>query len=171
MAYAVLADYRGEIGVTIFPKPWSEIKDRLKDGSVSAIKGKIKTDSLSNKPVFYVDSLVNIENLKTKSGEKPYYDEAHHDEAHFNELEERKIESQEFHIRLRKSAAEDEKTLYSLANVLVENPGPTTVYIHVPALENNPQEEIVIRTASRILTSSAGAELQAWPEIAKVWEQ
>jgi DNA polymerase-3 subunit alpha len=169
MAYASLADYRGEIGVTIFPKPWGEIKGRLEEGSVCALNGKVKQDSFNKKPAFYVDSLVNIEKLKTKSGKKPPQDESLSD---WKGAETRKTESQEFHIRLQKSAAEDEKTLYSLRTVLVENPGPTTVYIHVPAaLENNPQGETVIRAASRILTTTAGAELQRWPEIAKVWEQ
>jgi DNA polymerase III alpha subunit len=160
MAYAVLADYNGEISLTIFPKPWAELKDKLEEDAIFALKGKIKNDSYSNKPVFYVDSLVNLEKLKKKTGGKRHQDEK------------TSTSCPEFHIRLHESAAKSEETLYSLRNIFVENPGPTVVYIHVPVpLEDNSQGEMVIRTASQIQTSSTALELQRWPEIAQVWEQ
>jgi hypothetical protein len=56
--------------------------------------------------------------------------------------------------------------------VLVENPGPTAVFIHVPVPSgNDSQGETVIRTTNQIHTAAAASELQRRPEIVKVWEQ
>ena len=74
---------------------------------------------------------------------------------------------QALHIRLQKTAAENEDTLYSLRNFLAANPGLSTVYIHVPV----PQGETVIRTANQIKPDPAASELQRWPEIANIWEE
>ncbi|MDR0312583.1 MAG: DNA polymerase III subunit alpha [Treponema sp.] len=159
MAYAVLSDYNGEIDVTIFPKPWTEMKEKLADNVVTALKGKIKNDSYKNKPVFYPDSILSIDRLKKKVEKKSVLkipEPAPVAETVAGEL----------HIRLQRSAADNEETLYSIKNILADNPGPTLVFIHVPFSKG----ETVIRTASQISAAQTARNLQQCMGIAEVWE-
>jgi DNA polymerase-3 subunit alpha len=164
MAYAVLSDYNGEIGVTIFPKPWGEMKEKLADNTVIALRGKVKNDSYKNKPVFYPDSIVNIDRLKKKAEKNS--DRPEKAEPASAAKTAARTAAGELHIRLQRSAADNEETLYSIKNILVENPGPSVVFIHVPF----PKGETVIRTASQISAAPAARNLQHCMGIAEVWE-
>ena len=156
MAYAILADYRGEIGVTIFPKPWNELKDKLRENTIIGLKGKIKNDSFKNKPAFYADSMVNINKLK-KAGKKNSPQNTVIAETGIREL----------HIQLRKTAADNEDNLKDLYRIIEKNPGSVLIYIHIPMQG----EEITIRTQNRINPGTAKSELADCAAIAKIWEK
>jgi DNA polymerase-3 subunit alpha len=85
----------------------------------------------------------------------------------------------ELHIRLRGSAAGNEKILYPLRDFLAGNPGPAQVFIHVPFTcpggNGNGfvfREETVIRTGDR-LNAAADSEklavLEGYEAVAEVW--
>ncbi len=65
MAFAKLSDFKGEIDITFFPKTWEEIKQRIEPEGVYAFRGKV--DGSRETPGFLVDSLLDIDNLETKS--------------------------------------------------------------------------------------------------------
>ena len=155
MAYAQIADYNGEINVTIFPKPWNELKDKLEENTITALKGKIKKDSYKNEYVFYADTSPGLERLKAKTGKKTTNTE--------------KIQKpcRELHIRLQRTAADNEDALYILKNILEKNPGSSPVYFHVPEQRG----ETVIHTTSQINTGAAATELHQCTGIAEIWEK
>ncbi|MDR0585214.1 MAG: DNA polymerase III subunit alpha [Treponema sp.] len=61
MAYATLADYNGEIELTIFPQAWKQCQDKVEADKVAMLKGKIeylKKDK--DRYNFIVDDWVNM---------------------------------------------------------------------------------------------------------------
>jgi DNA polymerase-3 subunit alpha len=71
----------------------------------------------------------------------------------------------EVHIRLAARAAEQEETLYPLRDYLAENPGPCSVYIHVPVSGG----ETVIRTAAQFAGAADLDGLGRCAAVAEVW--
>jgi DNA polymerase-3 subunit alpha len=74
----------------------------------------------------------------------------------------------EIHVRLDRHTAEQDAALYPLHDCLVDNPGPCSVFIHVPLNEG----ETVIRTASQINASAATVSIDALKQcagVAEVW--
>jgi DNA polymerase-3 subunit alpha len=72
------------------------------------------------------------------------------------------------HIRLKKDIAAQEKDLVPLRDQLLENPGPCSVYIHVPLQAG----ETVIKTTTQLETSSDGKSMAALKNctgVAEVW--
>lgn len=65
MAFAKLQDYDGELDLTFFPKTWETMKTQIQDGNIYAFKGKV--DGSREEPSFIVDSIEDINSLKTKS--------------------------------------------------------------------------------------------------------
>jgi DNA polymerase-3 subunit alpha len=73
---------------------------------------------------------------------------------------------QAIHIRLNRDAAEREESLYPLRDYLAGNPGPCSVYLHVPLS----QGETVIRAVTRT-GGAAGGALAHCAGVAEVWEE
>ncbi|MDR0623582.1 MAG: DNA polymerase III subunit alpha, partial [Treponema sp.] len=72
------------------------------------------------------------------------------------------------HIRLNRDAAEGAESLYPLRDCLAGNPGPCSVYIHVPL----PRGETVIRTHTQTGASVVpGGILARCAGVAEVWEE
>jgi DNA polymerase-3 subunit alpha len=197
MAYASLSDYNGEIGVTIFPKPWSELKDKLRDGAPAALRGKIKQDSFKNKFVFYPETMLNLDRLSNKyknSGTSaagngaviedaavcaapgPAMAAAPPQEDGQNTAPSRTFSAapcREVHIQLSADAAEREETLYPLRDLLLSAAGEGAagfclVFIHVPG----PGGETLVRAAPQISVSvdTAGLDtLRRCAGVAEVW--
>ncbi|MDR0553834.1 MAG: DNA polymerase III subunit alpha [Treponema sp.] len=151
MAYATLADYRGDMGVTFFPKVWDDLKDKLTENTITALKGKIKKDSFKNRMVFYPDTMPSLKRLKSKAAKSltksvPAADKPVDKPAY-----------QEIHIRLNEQAAKREEALYLLRDYLEGNSGSCAVYIHVPAQTG----ETVIRAAPQLNAAADAACLNA----------
>ena len=151
MAYASLTDYNGEISITIFPKPWSEMKEKLEENTVAALRGKIKKDSFKNKYVLYADASLSIDRLKSKKK---------------NDNEKSNGAGRELHIRLQKAATENEEALFTVRNILSSNPGPSQVFFHIPLQRG----ETIIRTADQINAGKAAPDLNQCAGIAEIWE-
>jgi DNA polymerase-3 subunit alpha len=62
MAFAKLADFRGSIDLTFFPRTWKEIGTKLAAEGVYAFKGKV--DGSRDTPSFLVDSMEDIQTLQ-----------------------------------------------------------------------------------------------------------
>ncbi|GHV69396.1 DNA-directed DNA polymerase [Spirochaetia bacterium] len=170
MAYASLSDYRGEIGVTLFPKIWNGVKDKLEDNTVVVFKGKIKKDSYKNRLAFYPDSMPSLKRLKSK-----YAKDADIDDSKIKAMMETMTNQnksaetfRELHIRLQQNAAETEARLSPLRDCLVDNPGPCTVFIHVPVSEG----EKVVCTATALSAAADTPQVEALGRcdaVAEVW--
>ncbi|MCL2720184.1 MAG: DNA polymerase III subunit alpha [Treponema sp.] len=59
MAFAVLADYNGEIEVTFFSGPWERMMNLIKPDTVSILKGKIDYQKDKDKYSFIAENIVN----------------------------------------------------------------------------------------------------------------
>jgi DNA polymerase-3 subunit alpha len=149
MASATLVDYNGEIGVTIFPKAWTEMQDKLEENALTALRGKIKKDNYKNRYAFYPDTILSLKRLKSK-----YKDTESAPSSGSDEITPNAASSGAVHIRLEAGTADRDENLYPLRNYLVENPGPCPLYIHL-ALQDG---EKVIRTTTGI---GAAAETEA----------
>ena len=103
MAFAKLADFRGTIDLTFFPKTWETMKGQLKDESVYAFEGKV--DASRETPSFIVDSIVDI-----------------------NSLQKRAISS--MHIKFPKNTS-DLKEITPLKDFLFGAEGNCSVYLHM----------------------------------------
>jgi DNA polymerase-3 subunit alpha len=62
MAFAVLADYRGEIDLVFFEEVWLRYRDSLGENDVIALKGKL--DNKRGKPAVQAESVLTGEKLK-----------------------------------------------------------------------------------------------------------
>jgi hypothetical protein len=71
-------------------------------------------------------------------------------------MEEKEV-SRELHIRLRSAAARDEKNLYPLRDYLIDHPGASPVFIHVPFAGNALPEQAAAAGDSAGAASTAGA--------------
>ena len=174
MASATLTDYNGEIGITFFPRAWSELQDKVEDDTMIALRGKVKNDSFKNRYIFYPDSVLNIKRLKGK------YDKTSPVQPEADAPEGRNIQEEQnavaggavpaVHIRLRREALERDEDIYPLRDYLTENPGSWTVFIHVPLGGG----EKVIRTATGIGGVFEGTSLDALngcAGVAEVWRE
>ncbi|MDR3172319.1 MAG: DNA polymerase III subunit alpha [Treponema sp.] len=76
----------------------------------------------------------------------------------------------EVHIRIHPNAAEQEEALYPLRDLLIEQSGPCTVFIHLPLGE----AETVIRTTSQISATADTTALDTLSQcagVAQVWAE
>ena len=55
MAFAKIADYKGTIDTTFFSEAWEALKDKLEDGGIYALKGRV--DGSRDQPSLIVESL------------------------------------------------------------------------------------------------------------------
>ena len=65
MAFGKLADFKGEMDLTFFPKTWELLESKIQPEGVYAFKGKV--DGSRETPSFIVDSLEDINALETKA--------------------------------------------------------------------------------------------------------
>jgi DNA polymerase-3 subunit alpha len=150
MAYLTLDDYRGVIELTLFPRIWSQEREKLVVDKVVAIRGTIDRTQKRDRPGFLADEVLDIEHLKEsakkKSADGPSY--------------------REVHIRLTENAADHDDELIRLYDCLLTKTGSCTVFIHVPIQGR----ETVIRTAPQLkVTSSVLDSLQSLTGIDKAW--
>jgi DNA polymerase-3 subunit alpha len=164
MAFAVLEDFRGRIDLVFFSGCWELNRDKIREKTCAALKGRL--DFGRDRPSFIVSSVLDLGKLRRASAKAAATDipavpggEA----GGFREL----------HIRLRRTAAGNEKNLYPLRDFLIGNPGRARVFIHIPAGEALRNEgETVIRTAAQLSAaadSRALAALGACEAVAEVW--
>ena len=162
MAYASLADYNGEIGITFFPKPWAELKDKLQDGAVTALRGKIKNDSFKNRFAFYAETMPDLDRLKGK------YADGEADAAAVTEsaaaMDDTATDGgrsapprtspaapcREVHIQLSAGAAEQEETLYPLRDLLfaanvTESGGGNGIVMDDAVMEGDVMDDDTVR--------------------------
>jgi DNA polymerase-3 subunit alpha len=191
MATATLADYNGEIGLTIFPKAWGELQGKLEENAMTALRGKIKKDTYKNRYAFYPDSVLSLKRLKSKYDKMPPAPQGRDALEGRGAPEERGVpeerdapgggdgsgerddagrKSQSVHIRLLREALDRDEGIYPLRDYLAENPGSCTVFIHVPVSSG----EKIIRTVTGIGTvverDSLG-ELSGCAGVARVWRE
>jgi DNA polymerase-3 subunit alpha len=190
MAFGTLQDYEGEIDLVFFGRAWAESHALLNLDEIVALKGSIDPagDRNPEKPSFKVSSVADIAALtrtaaKRAAAEKPApkgddTDDENREEAPGKKpavptgapVENNVSESlfRELHIRLEDAAAEKDATLVPLHDCLVDNPGPSSVFIHVPLSRG----ETVIRTASQINIAATTASIDALKQcagVAEVW--
>jgi DNA polymerase-3 subunit alpha len=160
MAFASLSDFKGEIDLVFFPRSWEFSRDKALENRCVAVKGKL--DKSRDKPSFLVSSMLETAKLKRKA-------------AKISEETEPPPEAEtpayrELHIRLDKTAAEQEENLFFLRDYLYGASGPCPVFIHVPITE----DEMVIRAASQIgaFADASGIEaLALCAGVAEVWPE
>jgi DNA polymerase-3 subunit alpha len=70
MAFGSLSDYRGEIDLVFFEKPWEESRDKIAVGDIIALKGRL--DKQRGSPSLRVDSVLAPDRLKIKSELQDY---------------------------------------------------------------------------------------------------
>ncbi|GAB6391547.1 MAG: DNA polymerase III subunit alpha [Treponematales bacterium] len=169
MANASLADYRGEISVTIFPKAWGELRGKLEEGKPAALRGKIKEDSFKKRPVFYAESALSLLRLKSKY--------ANGGAAASNAVSVTPAVSgaapfpaapaaarRELHLRLRDAGQEGDLVL--LRDFLLENSGSCPVFLHIPSGPG----ETVVKAAAQLYAGSAPEVLKGASQCAAVAE-
>jgi DNA polymerase-3 subunit alpha len=168
MAYATLVDYNGEIGVTIFPKTWTELQDKLEENGMAALRGKIKKDNYKNRYAFYPDTMLSLKRLKSKYDKMPPVDEAPPSAAPLDANN--GGNNHAVHIMLRQEALEKDEDIYPLRDYLTENSGSCAVFIHIPVGGG----ERIIRTATGIGAFSEGESpggLDKCAAVARVWRE
>jgi DNA polymerase-3 subunit alpha len=184
MAFGTLQDYEGEISLVFFARVWAECRDLLNLDEMVALKGSIDPagDRNPEKPGFKVTSIADMAALGRMAAKRAAAGGAPEDREEEPEekpagpqgspLENRPPEEpalfREIHVRLSRHTAEQDATLYPLHDCLVDNPGPCSVFIHVPLNEG----ETVIRTASQINVSAATVSTGALKHcagVAEVW--
>jgi len=192
MGYGVLADYNGEIGVTLFAKAWGELQNKLEEGRVVCLRGKIKKDTYKNRYTFYPDSSLSLDRLKgryARAGTPPPVPDAPAPQGSGSSPRGGGTAGSasglpagssvpggggfgsaltELHIRLREGAAAQDRELLFLREHLLGSPGPCPVFIHVPAGPG----EAVVRTTSRIgsiLAPEALEKVTRCSAVAEAW--
>jgi DNA polymerase-3 subunit alpha len=174
MGFVTLMDYNGEIELVFFPRVWASYKDKLHPDETLAVRGRIDRsgEQKRDRPGLLVSSLPDLEKLvksARQNGENP---EARQPEPARGAGEKKPAEIlyREVHIRLDTVISGGEKTLYPLRDYLFDNPGPCSVFIHVPLGEG----ETVIRTATQISAAADRVYLDAlthYPGVAEVWPE
>jgi DNA polymerase-3 subunit alpha len=166
MAFGALQDYQGEIDLVFFASTWKDCKDKVFPDEIIALKGRIDRNGDSQKrsrPSLKVSSVPDLDRLAKAAARAAASAKSPGDAAQPPAKSPPAI-----HIRLNRDAAETEDRLYPLRDCLAENPGPCSVYIHVPL----PQGETVIRTATQTgVPAYPGGALARCAGVAEVWEE
>ena len=180
MAFGTLQDYRGEIDLVFFASAWAANKDKARPGEILALKGKIDRagdTQKRSKPSLKVSSVPDLDRLAkaaaraaaSAAAKKPAPPATGTVPEHpvFSPAA-AEAPRPRIHILLNRDAVEQEERLYPLRDCLAENPGPCSVYIHVPL----PEGESVIRTYTQTAAPAApGGFLACCTGVAEVWEE
>ena len=140
MAFGKLQDFKGMIDITFFPPIWATLRPQIHSGKIYGFKGKL--DGSRGTPSFLVDSLENLESLKTHSIHEV------HIQLNFQDFSQEKIE----HIR----------------DFLFGATGNCSVYFHIDT-ENGPY---IIRANPQLSVPSTPGFIQELKDqngIADVW--
>ncbi|GHV42716.1 DNA-directed DNA polymerase [Spirochaetia bacterium] len=162
MAFASLADYRGEIDLTFFARTWEICRDNVEENRCVAVKGKL--DNSRGKVNLLVSSVLELGKLRRKAAGTAAAPQQTAAPAQVPT----EPSWREVHIRLNDGAAESEETLYPLYDYLVDNRGPCQVYIHLDL----PEGERVIRTTTQIGAAGSAESIDALTHcagVAEVW--
>jgi DNA polymerase-3 subunit alpha len=178
MCFAVLSDYNGEADLTFFSSVWEKCRDTIEVDRIAALR--VKLDRSRNRTSFLVSSSADIEKLakaaaRSRAAEAPplaaakarYGLEKDPEAAGGQEPAPQPVRHA-VHIRLKEGAAAQEENLVPLRDRLLENPGPCSVYIHVPLRTG----VTVIRTTTQLGTSSDGDFMSALKNcvgVSEVW--
>jgi DNA polymerase-3 subunit alpha len=150
MCFATLGDYNGEIDLTFFHEAWTKCKDQIAVDRVIAIRGKLDRFRKQERAGLIVSDLLDLDELAKAAAKGPPGKNSGPERQLPGKAPEIKKPAgpsyREVHIRLDQNAAEREETLYPLRDYLVENPGPCSVFIHVPTSGG----ETVIRTTTQL---------------------
>ena len=140
MAFGKLQDFKGMIDITFCPPLWATLRPQIHSGKLYGFKGKL--DGSRGTPSFLVDSLENLESLKTHSIHEV------HIQLNFQDFSQEKIE----HIR----------------DFLFGATGNCSVYFHIDT-ENGPY--IIQANPQLSVPSTPGfiQELKDQNGIADVW--
>jgi DNA polymerase-3 subunit alpha len=146
MAFAVLADYNGEIDLTFFPASWEKCMSAIQNGKIVILNGRIDYQSDKDKFSFVAESVIEKDNINSV------------------------ISTEEIHIRLNEAATDSEEDLFLLRDYLAENQGSCSMFIHVPLING----EKIIRALSGInVTGNVNIidELKINKCVAEVWRR
>ncbi|MDR0323121.1 MAG: DNA polymerase III subunit alpha, partial [Treponema sp.] len=108
MAFAVLADYNGEIDAAFFSDTWARYMSRVENDKVFIMKGKIDYQKDKDRYTFIVENIIDKENIDTI------------------------VLPEELHVRLTEDAADSDENLLPFRDFLAENPGSCSLFIHIP---------------------------------------
>jgi DNA polymerase-3 subunit alpha len=183
MAFGTLEDYNGTVDIVFFNKLWEDAEAVIKPETRAALKGKI--DQSRGKMSFRVTSVLDLKKLAkaataASQGPGAAAEEAEGKTALGGEEPGKSRPGEklhlvkpglfrEIHIRLRDRIIE--QNLYPLRDFLIDNPGPSPVFIHIPPSGEN-GEETVIRTALQLSTAGDKKHLEAleqYPAVAEAW--
>ncbi|MDR3160182.1 MAG: DNA polymerase III subunit alpha [Spirochaetaceae bacterium] len=188
MGFATLFDYQGEIELVFFPKVWASYKAQLRPDEKIAVRGRIDRsgEQRRDRPGLLVSSLPDLEKLAQSPRQNG---EAAARRPEGGRAAEKNLKAaagpaaggntaagdgpaayREVHIRLDSAIPGGETALYPLRDYLFDNPGPCSVFIHVPLTEG----ETVIRTATQISAAADRPSLDAltrYPGVAEVWAE
>ena len=140
MAFAKIQDFSGEIDITFFPKTWEQLKDKIENEMIVALKGKI--DISRDEPSFIVNSMEDPQILEERT-------------------------SQEIHIRLN-DLYEVENYFFNLKEFLFGTRGNCSVYFHIEA--NNKVYTIKANTQLSVpATDEFIKQLSDFPCVNEVW--
>jgi DNA polymerase-3 subunit alpha len=177
MAFADLEDFRGRIDLVFFDRCWEVNRDKITEKNCAAVRGKL--DRSRERLSFIVSSVLDLGKLR-RNAAKTMAKKTEEGETQDIDPDIQKKSYSELHIRLHKSAAENEANLYPLRNFLIDNPGSAQVFIHVPLNTGNANTEKsqtngtekVIRTAAQLNATTDSerlAALKSCEVVAEVW--
>ena len=70
MAFASLEDYNGEIELTFFSSVWEKVQDKIENGKVAILKGKIDYQADKDKYSFLVEESIDVAELERAAKEE-----------------------------------------------------------------------------------------------------
>ena len=149
MAYAALADYNGEIPLTIFPQAWADIQKHLTADTVTALRGKIQKDQFKNRMIFSAESFIDIKKIKNAAARV------------INDND------RELHVLISRDSIDNNDELMTMRNIFKQNPGSSSVILHIPL----PRGETLIRSKDLVNISKTAQALNHCTGIAKLWEK
>jgi DNA polymerase-3 subunit alpha len=142
MAFGELEDFKSSIELVIFPDIYEKFQPMLEENAVLGLIGKV--DLSRGDPKFLVDELKRPDDLEEKG-------------------------VPEIHIRLS-SDLRSEEELYQLRAMLVEHPGGSPLFLHLPKRVSG--TEVVIRASSQITVVSTDqflSKIASDPRVSEVW--
>ena len=144
MAFAVLESYESDIELVVFPEPFEKFRPLLEQDRIVGVQGKL--DKSRGDPKFLVDLVVEPNQLKP-------------------------VRHSELHIRLSEELGE-ETNLYNLRDLIFDQPGECSLYLHVAG--NNAGREWVIKASPAITVSADETcihRMLSNPQVKEVWKE